>query len=226
MNISYSYNTQEASSLIIDRIYCLLESNHWSVKTLSDQSNIPYETLKKLLSRKTEHTSFHNIMKIALAFKCNLDYLVEPLENDDEFSLFQIDTQNRICRSFIKEEFIIPLFDPTNISEINSQTDTLNISKYPDYIKQSAEFGITISSYCYHPLYQPDEVLLISQKRFPHFGETCVFLHKGLLYIRTFYKNGYSIFLRSVNGIGPDIEIYDFSEWAFVGYVTGIHRNV
>ena len=93
MNAAYAYNNQEAALLITNRIYYLLEQNQWSVKTLSDKSNIPYETLKKLLSRKTENTSFHNIMKIALAFKCNLDYLVEPLENDNQISLFQTDTQ-------------------------------------------------------------------------------------------------------------------------------------
>lgn len=225
MNSTYCYDTQEASFLITNRIYCLLESNHWSVKTLSDQSNIPYETLKKLLSGKTENTSFHNIMKIALAFKCSLDYLVEPLENDNEITLSQTDTQTCICSELHRNELIIPLFDPASISDTQSQTDSLNISKYPDYIKQNADFGITVSSYCYHPIYHPDEVLLVSQNRFPHFGETCVFLHKGMIYIRAFYKTGYSILLKSVNGIGPDIEIYDFSEWSLIGYVAGVHRN-
>lgn len=225
MNATYSYDTQEAASLITNRIHCLLDSNHWSVKTLSDQSNIPYETLKKLLSRKTENTSFHNIMKIALAFKCNLDYLVEPLENDNQISLFQTDTQTCACPAFPKSEFIIPLFDPANTSDTKSQINTLNISKYPDYIKQAAEFGITVSTYCYHPIYRPDEVLLISQKRLPQLGETCVFLHKGMVYIRVFYKTEHSILLKSVNGIGPDIEIYDFSEWSLIGYVAGVHKN-
>ena len=225
MNATYSYDTQEASSLITNRIYCLLESNQWSVKTLSDHSNIPYETLKKLLSRKTENTSFHNIMKIALAFKCNLDYLVEPLEIDTEISLFQTDVKIHTCQNLAKSEFIIPLFDPANASDANAPINTLNISKYPDYIKQTAEFGIIISSYCYHPIYHPDEVLLISQKRLPHFGETCLFLHKGMIYIRTFYKTRYSILLKAINGIGPDIEIYDFSEWFLIGYVTCVHKN-
>ena len=79
MNAAYAYDTQKASYTITNRIHYLLESKHWSVKTLSDESNIPYETLKKLLYRKTENTSFHNIMKIALAFNCNLNYFVEPL---------------------------------------------------------------------------------------------------------------------------------------------------
>ena len=225
MNATYSYDIEEASSLITNRIYYLLESKNWSVKTLSDQSNIPYETLKKLLSRKTENTSFHNIIKIALAFKCSLDYLVEPLENDRDICFSQIAVPTCSCRNLPKSEFTIPLFDPANASEMNSQSNTLNISKYPDYVKQAAEFGITVSSYCYHPIYHPDEVLLVSQKRFPHHGETCVFLHKGMIYIRIFYKNNYSVILKSVNSVGPDIEIYDFSEWAFVGYVVAVHQT-
>ena len=58
MNAAYAYNNQEAAFLITNRIYYLLEQNHWSVKTLSDKSNIPYETLKKLLSHKTENTGY------------------------------------------------------------------------------------------------------------------------------------------------------------------------
>ena len=82
MNAAYAYNNQEAAFLITNRIYYLLEQNQWSVKTLSDKSNIPYETLKKLLSHKIENTSFHNIMKIALAFNCNLNYFIEPFHNN------------------------------------------------------------------------------------------------------------------------------------------------
>ena len=105
MNATYSYDIREASSLIINRIYCLLESKHWSVKTLADQSNIPYETLKKLLSGKTENTSFHNIIKIALAFECDLDYLVEPFENNCDISFSQNVTPTCSRHNISKVEF-------------------------------------------------------------------------------------------------------------------------
>ena len=223
MNATYSYDTQEASSLITNRIYYLLESKNWSVKTLSDQSNIPYETLKKLLSRKTENTSFHNIMKIALAFKCNLDYLVEPLEHTCDILFSPTSVQTCFRHDLRENECIIPLFDSSNTIDIYSQADTLNISQYPDYIKNVAKFGIAISSYCYHPLYHPDEILLVGQNRFPYSGETCVFLHKRQIYIRTLHKTGYSIILKSINGVGSDIEIHDFSEWMLIGYIAGIH---
>lgn len=231
MNAAYAYDTQEASSIITNRIYYLLELRHWSVKTLSDESNIPYETLKKLLSRKTENTSFHNIMKIALAFKCNLNYLIEPLEEaDDSESTDTLGTTLDFYSDF-KDNTEIPLFYPSSSAIFNTDTaahtsrmDTLDISSYSWQIRNSVDYGIVVSSYCYHPIYNERDVLLISRKRSPLPGETGIFLHHGNLYVRIFSKNFNSIILESVNGIGPDIQIYDFSEWTIVGYVVGVHK--
>jgi len=216
MNAAYAYNNQEAAYLITSRIYYLLEQNHWSVKTLSDKSNIPYETLKKLLSRKTENTSFHNIMKIALAFNCNLNYFVEPLENND----IQHAANTKI-----------PVFSPESSADLQTETsiysstqDTLDISLYPEYIQNQIHCGIAISSYSYHPIYTDGDTLLINCSRAPLPGEIGIFLHKNNLYIRTFLPSFDSIILKPVNGIGPDIILYDFTDWKVLGYVMGVHK--
>ncbi len=229
MNVAYVYDTQEASSIVANRIYYLLESRHWSVKTLSDESNIPYETLKKLLSRKTEHTSFHNIVKIALALNCNLDYLIEPLQQEEEF-LYpdHLDVCSKIY-NFSREKITIPLYYPSGTSakessEDSAQMDFLDIVPYSYEARNEVEYGIVISSYCYHPVYHEKDVLLISRKRPPNLGETGIFLHHGNLYVRILSKNINSIILKSVNGIGPDIQIFDFSEWIILGYVVGVHK--
>lgn len=241
MNAAYSYNPQEASAIVISRIYHLLELNHWSVKTLSDKSDIPYETLKKLLSRKIENTSIHNIIKIASAFHCNIDDLVgsygEPVDSPISESIHtkffrkyfnEIDISLNTCSMKTKSS-CIPLINPTVCSlttalKFSSELDMLDISSYPAQIIQEVEYGIVISSFCYHPAYYNHDILLISQKRFPLPGETAIFLHHGELYIRIFSPARGHIILESVNGIGPDIKIYDFSDWSIWGYVVGIHR--
>lgn len=216
MNAAYAYNNQEAAYLITNRIYYLLEQNQWSVKTLSDKSNIPYETLKKLLSRKTENTSFHNIMKIALAFNCNLNDFVEPLEN------------NRIQQTTSTK---IPLYYPessadfkTNSSARSSSQDTLDISIYPKYIQNQIHYGIVISTYSYHPVYTDGDALLINCSRAPFPGEIGIFSHKNYLHIRTFLPASNSIILEPVNKIGPNIIIKDFTDWKAMGYVIGVHK--
>lgn len=216
MNAAYAYNNQEAAFLITSRIYYLLEQNHWSVKTLSDKSNIPYETLKKLLSRKTENTSFHNIVKIALAFNCNLNYFVEPFENN-----------------FVPQmpERKIPIFYPKSSSKFKKEDsvcstaeETLNISSYPEYIRKQVQYGIAVSSHLYNPVYTDGDALLISCNRLPLPGETGIFLHKNNLYIRTFSPSWDYILLEPVNRVGPDIVIHDFAEWKSLGYVVGVQK--
>lgn len=241
MNAIYSYNPQEASAIVISRIYHLLELNHWSVKTLSDKSDIPYETLKKLLARKIENTSIHNIIKIACAFHCNVDDLVgfygktldSPLSGSIHTKFLwnyfnEIDTSLDSC---IKTPVsnCIPLLNPvsnalTTALDDSSKLDMLDISSYPPQVVQEVEYGIIVSSFCYHPAYYNRDILLVSKKRFPLPGETAVLLHRGELYIRIFSPSCGHVLLESVNGIGPDIKIYDFSDWIIWGYVVGVHR--
>ena len=241
MNAAYAYNSKEASAVVINRIYYLLELNHWSVKTLSDKSNIPYETLKKLLTRKIENTSIHNIIKIASAFHCNIDDLVgyhtEPLNtplSDSIHTRFfwkyfnEIDSSLDTC-VIPPQNSCIPLLNPTSTVlttslDKSSQLDMLDISSYPSHITQKVDYGIMVSSFCYHPAYCDRDILLVSKKRFPLPGETAVFLHQGELYLRTFSPSCGSIILESVNGIGPAIQIQDFTEWVIWGYVVGVHR--
>ncbi len=230
MNAAYAYDTWEASSLITNRIYYLLESHNWSIKTLSDESNIPYETLKKLLSRKTENTSFHNIMKIALAFKCNLNDLVEPLEDDVASSgyLGELEHSVDFCTP-IQETLKVPVLNPLSlydreIPEFLYANDTIDTLSIPCPIQQDIGYGIRISSFCYHPVYQDGDILLISRKRAPQIGETGIFLHHGKVHIRLLYKTWNHIILKSVNGLGPDIAINDFSAWRILGYVAGVQR--
>lgn len=230
MNSAYLYNPQEASCAITNRIYYLLENRHWSVKTLSDESNIPYETLKKLLSRKTENTSFHNIMKIALAFNCNLNDLLAVPETASVFPgyLSDVETSLDFCNQ-VPETYKIPVLTPyTLLNQVISEypyTDkavdslTLPLHELPD-----VEYGLQISSFCYHPVYQCGDILLVSRKRPPLQGETGIFLHRDKIYIRIFYRNNSSILLKSVNGLGPDIKINNFTSWNMIGYVVGIQR--
>lgn len=230
MNSAYLYDTKAASCAITNRIYYLLETRHWSVKTLSDESNIPYETLKKLLSRKTENTSFHNIMKIALAFDCNLNEFLESPGKKENFPGYynEVETSLDFCTSTSKV-CKIPILSPNSSYDkntveyifTNSTMDSLTLSCHT---KQNIEYGIRITSFCYHPVYQYGDILLISRDRAPHSGEIGIFLHQNRLHIRAFYKVQNYIFLKAVNHLGPDIKIYDFSEWNILGYVAGIQR--
>ena len=230
MNSAYLYDTQAASSAITNRIYYLLETRHWSIKTLSDESNIPYETLKKLLAKKTENTSIHNIVKIALAFNCNLNELIQPLERNEILPnyLNEVESSFDFCTSVQKTQKI-PVFTPhslyyQNTSEFMCRDNTIDIISIPCHAKQEVEYGIRICTLCYHPLYRYGDILLISRKHAPRLGEAGVFLHQDKLHIRIFQKAENCILLKAVNHLGPDIKIHDFSNWKIIGCVAGIQR--
>lgn len=240
MNSIYAYDTKQTSYIVINRIYSLLESRGWSVKTLSDESDIPYETLKKLLNRKIENTSIHNIVKIATAFHCQIDYLV----SDDtlDYTSFQsslhtktiwkyfiaIDSSCQFCSS-TESNLFVPLYHPRSFSKEHSENepvlDIIDIADYPKVLRKNIECGIAISSHCFHPIYQKNDILLIARERFPHCGEISVFIHNGNLYVRKFYSYAGFVILEPVNNIGVPITITDLSEWFFFGYVAALHRK-
>lgn len=239
MNSTYTYDTKNTSYIVINRIYSLLESRGWSVKTLSDQSNIPYETLKKLLNRKIENTSIHNIIKIATAFHCQVDYLIgddsiSPVTSSPSLhtraALEYFETIDSSCQfhSPVNTHNYIPVYHPHSfVQEHKPQEpsfDVLDIAGFPAHLSSIIECGITISTHCYHPIYYYGDILLIAKDRFPHCGEIALFVHQGNLYIRKFYDYFNTIVLEAVNDIGAPIVITDFSSWSFFGYVAGIHR--
>ena len=63
------------SKVIAGRISTQLSRHNWSLKTLSDRSTVPYETIKKVANGKIRNPSLKNIFKIAEVFDCSIDYL-------------------------------------------------------------------------------------------------------------------------------------------------------
>ena len=170
-------------------------------------------------------------MKIALAFKCNLNDLIEPLEEPTTASNYfhEVGDSFDLCPP-LQRSANIPLLSPRELydhkkTKCDYIKDTFDASALPVDIKYEIEFGLQISSFSYHPIYEENDILLISRKRIPKVGETGIFLHHDKVYIRIFSKTFNDIILKSVNGIGPDIKIYDFSEWNILGCVVGVQRN-
>ena len=240
MNYNYVYDTKQISCLVTSKIYSLLEHRGWSLRTLSEESNIPYETLKKLLSGKIENTSMHNIIKIATALQCPIDYLVNenPLESVsfensphtngiwDYFSNIHVSCKNNLP---FHSDHYVPILQPHSIAQdfspMEPALDFLDISHYPVDFRHKVQYGLVICSHIYHPIFYYNDILLLAKDRFPHNGEFAIFINQGNLYLRKFYSYSDSILLEPVNGMGSSITITSLSSWIFLGYVTGIHRN-
>lgn len=66
---------EDFSKIVQARISTQLSKHNWSLKILSDRSSVPYETIKKVANGKIGNPSLRNILRIAEAFGCSIDYL-------------------------------------------------------------------------------------------------------------------------------------------------------
>ena len=73
---SFNIKSSTLAETLSERISHQLFTHNWSLKMLSDKSEVPYETLKKISNAKIENPSLRSIARIACAFGCSLDYLV------------------------------------------------------------------------------------------------------------------------------------------------------
>ncbi len=65
----------ELTEVLISQICRQLSKRNWSLKMLADKADLPYETVKKLISRKIGKPSFFSIWRIAEALDCSVDQL-------------------------------------------------------------------------------------------------------------------------------------------------------
>ena len=77
--IRHYYDTENDSpdlaEIIMSRISSQLSTHNWYLKILSENSGVPYETIKKIANGKISNPSLKSILKISLAFGCTIDYL-------------------------------------------------------------------------------------------------------------------------------------------------------
>lgn len=68
-------NNNDLTDIIITNICAELSDRNWSLKMLADKADLPYESIKKLISRKIRKPSFVSIWQIANALGCSVDKL-------------------------------------------------------------------------------------------------------------------------------------------------------
>ncbi|MBR3645062.1 MAG: helix-turn-helix domain-containing protein [Lachnospiraceae bacterium] len=72
----HRYSSDNLIDYLIFNVNQYLAERHWTLRTLSEQSDIPYESLKKIVNGKIQNPSVVSIIKIANAFECTVDALV------------------------------------------------------------------------------------------------------------------------------------------------------
>lgn len=217
-----------------------LSEKGWTLKTLSDKSGVPYETLKKLANAKIDNPSLQSVARVAQAFDCSLDSLFteEPdlthklhslpsrsLEFVEAITDFELALMNREKNS---GQCLLPVVVPTGVMEDGMIFDSL-YTEYLDATPYFSQFGprlmcaLKITDDSFHPTYLKGDLLLIARNRQPRYGTTSVFLHDNQLYIRKFIP-GTPPRLDPLNNHGASIYMVDSNSWTLFGCVLTVVR--
>jgi len=233
----------EITNELIDTILLHMKKKNWNLTQLSIEADVPYDSLKKYLSRKIENPHLYNIIKICYALDMDLGELLNPniflspaappypVYSHTKHLLDYITKLEKsisACYPSAKHDYI-PLLHPLGTLHSNSMTldsflpRILEVSSYRRRYGDKLSCALEITTNAYHPVYLEHDALLIAQDRPPVYGETGVFIHDGELFIRR-YLPGKIIRLEALNGLGSTIELESLEDWFIFGYVLSVYR--
>lgn len=234
-----SLSPPQITSALIKNITAELDSHNWSLMRLSEESGVPYDTLKKLLSGRIHNPHLCNIAKIAYALNVDMNTLSGLTEHSMEVLgsqhtsnlikyLVEFEKSLAVTKKYESKKFI-PVFLPLSTAQNTGHYcdsiggQMLSVDAYKDSIGDRAEYGIKIRTNTYNPVYCQNDILLIGKDRAPVSGETGIFINERKIYIRRFL-DGSPIILEPVNSIGSAITLKSLRKWTIAGYVLGVYR--
>lgn len=232
----YYYKT-----VIINNIYRKLYFFNWSLRQLSEEAGLPYETIKKLTSGKINNPSIYNLIKISEAFQCSVDELISDTASVQNNSP---SLSNR-CFSFLSElcdleDHLLEhnqKFDTDYIAIVNAHgfysrgfsctnlsSDIYNFAKYRKKYGDLDILGVTIYDSSPDRLFYKDELILICKDRYPFYGDCGIFMYKDKIYIRRYVPDRYFC-LEALRGFDKPLILKHIDECLFLGRIIGIIKK-
>lgn len=225
----------------VNTINRMMYNNGWSIKQLSEKAELPYESVKKLVSGKINNPTIYTVIKLSKAFGCGLDLLIEnKLSYNLQSELLSeravtLLTEIANFETYLAEhnkthsDNYITTLIPTGIIHDGMLfdsifTDFVDISAYQEDFGNIIMCGLKIIGENLHPTYLNNDILLIGRDRFPMDGENGIFLIGHKAYIRTYFS-GCPIKLVPINGDNNTITITDINDVHFFGRILTIVRK-
>ncbi len=226
---------------ILNSINKLMYDKGWSIKQLSEEAELPYESVKKLVGGKINNPTIYSIIKLSKAFESSPDHLLEwnsiynlqsrhlpqraltLLSEIANFEMYLHEYNQKYLNNNIP--VLVPVgkfYDGMIFDSIF--TDSINISPYQKDFKNNIMCGLKIVGKSLHPTYLDNDILLIAKDRFPLNREIGIFLIGHKIYIRKYIVSN-PIELASVNHRGSSIKITDIDDIHFFGRVITVVRK-
>lgn len=226
---------------MVQNINRLLYKKNWSIRQLSDQAGLPYESIKKLVGGKIKNPTIYTISKVCDALDCSIDYLLRRsvINTIDQKSLpprvFNLLAEIAYFESRIADynqshkTDCVSVLTPTGIVQDGMvfdsiSTNIVNISAYKKDFGDIVLCGIKIVGRNLSPTYFDDDILLIGKDRFPESGETGIFLIGNKVYIRK-YIPGIRLELAPINGDKNSLFIDNIDDVHYFGRVLTVVRD-
>lgn len=206
-------NSEDYMSAFRDNIGLLRTHYGYSVRVLSELSDINYDTLSGFLKGNTKTCTLSTAVKLAKVFGISIDELVgaETIEEKSRESLDMArnmpDYVMYLIRSFIRHQYNIhSQFDEGSINipvlmpeckhgylPTTNITSTVCIDDLTPNVKSKVSVGLQIPCEHYEPFYMPNEILLLATDRAGLNNERVVVVRNGNYYIaikKIYIENG------------------------------------
>lgn len=191
----------------------LMDAKGYSVRKLSEEADMPYETLKSFIYGYSKDCKLSTAVKLAKVFGISIDELVGAgtIEEKSRESLqMSREMPNHVMyliRSFIRHQYKMysqlppeSMNIPVLLPECNNGylrttnvTETISIDHLTDGLKSRIALGIRIPCEHYEPFFMPNDILLLGVDRGGLNNEKCVVCYKGNYFIaikRVYIENG------------------------------------
>jgi DNA-binding Xre family transcriptional regulator len=212
-----------------------------TIKSLSEEADIPFETLKNFLYGNPQDCKLSTAVKLARALNISVDELIgaETLRFDfknnsaicrnlPESSMYLINWlvrhQEELYANVPKNERIISVMHLIETyggnMMANGEFDRMNISHLYNDLKAKVFVGMNFDTERYMPVYSPYNILLIANDRLPFRNEHCIIIHGGHFFIAKRIADSENVQYRSVNGNRLIANESDIDE--LVGYIAHV----
>lgn len=181
-----------------------IKDNDISLSDISNDADIPWNTLNSFLYGKSNNVRIDNVVKLSKALRVSIDELVGA-DTIPELSIESL----RMCRElpdndlYLVRWFIRYLYNLNSQSEpnkryvsvmdvecnyngnlkITNRYKKVDITYIDPEIKGKVFLGVTMPCDHYMPVYSPYDILLIANDRSPKIFENCLILINGILHI-------------------------------------------
>lgn len=244
LNEKYGEKYQNHADILADNVQKFRIERGWSVRELSENADIPYDSLQAFLKRKNETCNYSTFVKLCFAFQvepselCGISFIDREAAETVKMAIELRPYLRERIRAYTKRIYAlfknsdpnkktVPLLQPECWNGFLKPSDDVAEQKVYHLEKRIIEetnVAVKIPCNHYYPHFQKGEIMLLGTHRAGLNGETCVVYRGEYMYIckkkiETVGKERKVSFISLIDG---HTEMFTDSEvTSRVGYVIG-----